>query len=501
VTDQVTVTDVVTDTLVIISETVIVPITYPPTSYEPNPTQGPVQQPTQTSWVTAPPGWDPSQGLPPDQTPPVPTQSTVEDSPPPVPTQTTVSDSPPIPTQTTVWDSPPVPTQTTVWDSPPADPTQPTVGDVPPPVPTQPTVGDAPPPVPTQSTILDSPPPQSGTQSGDQVPPVETVTTLPPEWGSAPYNPFGPATQPPITQPPSTASPQDTPAPTSGPENPPGPTPVPTTTIVPLADFTPGPDAPTDVDLPPLFDPGLGPTGGPIVVVPADMQSPARCGPNQPNCADGYYCDPQPLCSIGQNCPGLCLPKLASIYSQPDNMRSAVWDKAMRDGIYRLAIVVTEIRTAIPITTNGKWLTLASNGTGEHMASASPFKNATASVAMPISLLTADGAASASALFANATASMAGVTSLLTAETARIASPLYSNATVLATSTPDVLLPPTKMTQALASSAIHVELNPSSVVVESLSVSVVVPSSTAIFQGKWLNGTSNSTSSNYTAHR
>jgi hypothetical protein len=503
VTDQVTVTEVVTDTLVIISETIIVPVTYPQSRNDPYPAQGPVQQPTQdpvqqstqgpdqqptqspdqqqtttswitaapgwqpsqgpdqqptqspdqqqttTSWITAAPGWQPSQGLPPDQAPPVPTQSTILDSPPPVPTETTILDSPP--------------------------------------------------PVPTQSTVLDTSPPVQETQPAGQAPPVETLTTIPPEWGSAPYNPFDTAAHPPPTQAPPTASPQITPAPTGAPENPPGPTPVPTTSIVPLAEFTPGPDAPTDVDLPPLFDPGLGPTGGPVVVIPADMQSPARCGPNQPNCADAYYCDPQPLCAIGQNCPGLCLPKLASIYSQPDNMRSAVWDKAMKDGIYRLAIVVTEIRTAIPIVTNAKWLTMASNRTGEGVASASPFKNATASVAMAMTILTAESKQSASVVFTNVTASVVGSASLLTAELSKAASPSALNATALQMSSSRVFIKSTQATQAMVSSVVNVEVKPSSTVVEPKPVSLDVPVSSAVFAGKWLNSTSNSSWFNSTA--
>jgi hypothetical protein len=37
---------------------------------------------------------------------------------------------------------------------------------------------------------------------------------------------------------------------------------------------------------------------------------PPQCGPGKPKCTGRTYCDPQPLCSIGEDCDGVCLPQL-----------------------------------------------------------------------------------------------------------------------------------------------------------------------------------------------
>jgi hypothetical protein len=463
-------TEVVTDTLVIISETIIVPETFTQTAYEPAPTRGPDQGPVPTQgpdqWPDQWPDQRPAPTRGPDQWP----------------------DQGPAPTRgPDQWpDQRPAPTRgPDQWPNQPQGPnqdSQPATWDTLPPE--WETTQIPPPedhPVQTQTATWDSPPNQ-GTQPAEQDPPIETITTPPPEWGTAPYNPFNSNGSPATGVPPPTGQ---------QPENIPAPTPVQTSPAVPDPEFTPGPDKPTDVEEPPFFDPGLGPTGGPISVIPADMQSPARCGPNQPNCADGYYCDPQPLCAIGQNCPGLCLPKLASIYSQPDNMRGAVWDKAMRDGIYRIALLVTEIRTAIPITTNGKWLTMASNWTGESVASASPLlRNATASGAGGAALT----AEAVHPFFGNAT-SIASKTAgsllvSLSSSSNVLVADVKSSADTKASSTAD--LKSSSSAEGKASSAVEVKV--SSTVDESK------PVSSLVFEGKWLNGTSNSTLVNSTSH-
>lgn len=56
-----------------------------------------------------------------------------------------------------------------------------------------------------------------------------------------------------------------------------------------------GPPIPTDMGQPP-------PVAG----------APIKCGPGQPVCKDGTYCDPQPLCSIGEDCAGVCLPTFSA---------------------------------------------------------------------------------------------------------------------------------------------------------------------------------------------
>jgi hypothetical protein len=39
---------------------------------------------------------------------------------------------------------------------------------------------------------------------------------------------------------------------------------------------------------------------------PETSNGPQKCGPSFGKCATGTYCDPQPLCSIGEDCDGVC---------------------------------------------------------------------------------------------------------------------------------------------------------------------------------------------------
>jgi hypothetical protein len=55
-------------------------------------------------------------------------------------------------------------------------------------------------------------------------------------------------------------------------------------------------------------------------------------------------------------------------YSQPEDIRAAVWDKAMKEGIYRVAVVVTEVRSIIPLETRLRFIDLASNSTSQKTA-------------------------------------------------------------------------------------------------------------------------------------
>jgi hypothetical protein len=52
-------------------------------------------------------------------------------------------------------------------------------------------------------------------------------------------------------------------------------------------------------------------------------QGPAVCGPGMPKCTGNTYCDPQPLCSIGEDCAGVCLPILAARFDDVrDNLQN-----------------------------------------------------------------------------------------------------------------------------------------------------------------------------------
>lgn len=163
-----------------------------------------------------------------------------------------------------------------------------------------------------------------------------------------PYDPSQPPVDP--NQPP--LDPNQPPMdPNQSPFDPNAPTPTAPAdfTPTPIADpteFIPGADAPLETDQP-IFDPGPA-ANAPSVIIPPELQAPSTCGPNNP-CGQttGYYCDPQPLCSQGQTCPGLCFPKFGGQYSQPDNVRQAAWDKAMKEGVYRVQVNVREIRTRI----------------------------------------------------------------------------------------------------------------------------------------------------------
>jgi hypothetical protein len=354
VTEDETVTDVVTDTVVIVSETIIEPLYTTETSYTP------VGTPTA----------EPTIGNPGSTT----TQWNDDDD------WETQAPVPTTPSETTQWE-----TITVTQDG-------------------QPQTGEQPPETVTFTTFEETLPPETVTfTSTEEMLPPETVTVTntdqqspseePPVTVTIVQTDEGQATEAPPVYETVTVTAQDEgqPLATGQPppvtEAPPN-TPAATTTqsIIPESAFTPGPDAPTDVEPPPIFDPGT-----PNIIIPQEMQSPPKCGPNIPNCAENYYCDPQPLCSIGQNCPGLCLPKLASQFSQPEGMRNAVWDKAMKEGVYRIKLIVTEIRTAIPINTVDRWMALGSNKMVAATSTDAMFRNASVSVASsflsPVSMM------------------------------------------------------------------------------------------------------------------
>jgi hypothetical protein len=197
-------------------------------------------------------------------------------------------------------------------------------------------------PVPTQDPFLDPDPVIITVTSYESAPTGDPNAPIDPNW---PTNPNQPPFDP--------YAPQQTIPPLGF---------IPTPIFDPTP-FVPGADAPMYTDQP-VFDPGFAPATGPSVAIPAEMQAPATCGPNNPcpQATDGsYYCDPQPLCSLGQKCPGLCFPKLGGLYSQPDNVRQAAWDKAMKDGVYRVQLLVREIRTPVM---NDRWVTVVRNSTG-----------------------------------------------------------------------------------------------------------------------------------------
>jgi len=152
----------------------------------------------------------------------------------------------------------------------------------------------------------------------------------------------------------------------------------------------------------------------------------------------------------------------------------------MKDGIYKISIVVTEVRTAIPISTEGKWLTMAANWTGDGVASASP-------------------------LLRNASASASDAVS---ASEANIASPIgmFSNVTGAVQSLAPVEMTSKAVVEEIRSSAVT---RVSAKIEEVKSVDTEKASSTALaagnstqpdIYGKYFNGTSNSTEFNETVH-
>jgi hypothetical protein len=155
---------------------------------------------------------------------------------------------------------------------------------------------------------------------------IVTVTEWPPR--GADYGPTAPS--------------KPTPAPVL-PDGAPG-KPVGWTAIIPEAPYTPGPSAKAASTV--FFEPAAsGLPGVPIFEVPA------KCGPNSPRCDDDLYCDPQPLCGAGAACPGVCLPVYGSKFSQPPMVRNQIWDKVMAEGIYKVDVVVTEVRYLAERTT------------------------------------------------------------------------------------------------------------------------------------------------------
>jgi hypothetical protein len=135
-------------------------------------------------------------------------------------------------------------------------------------------------------------------------------------------------------------------APTAAPTMPEGAPgkPIGWTAIIPEAPFTPGP-APRAASTA-FFEPAAsGLPGVPL------FEAPAKCGPNSPRCDDDLYCDPQPLCAAGSSCPGVCLPVFGGKFSQPPTVRNQIWDKVMSEGIYKVNVVVTEVRYLAERTT------------------------------------------------------------------------------------------------------------------------------------------------------
>ena len=105
--------------------------------------------------------------------------------------------------------------------------------------------------------------------------------------------------------------------------------------------YTPGPDPPKTTV---FYEPAVG-NQNPGVPL---LEAPTKCGPNLGRCDDQKYCDPQPLCTAGLDCPGLCLPLYGGQYSQPESVRGQIWDKAMAEGLYQIHVSVKEIRIAHP---------------------------------------------------------------------------------------------------------------------------------------------------------
>jgi hypothetical protein len=152
--------------------------------------------------------------------------------------------------------------------------------------------------------------------------PMSIVTVT--EWPPRGANDYGP-----------TAPNKPTPAP-SPPEGAPG-KPIGWTAIIPEAPFTPGPSVKAASTA--FFEPAA--SGFPGVPI---FEAPSRCGPNSPRCDDDLYCDLQPLCAAGSTCPGVCLPVYGGKFSQPPAVRNQIWDKVMAEGIYKVNVVVTEVR-------------------------------------------------------------------------------------------------------------------------------------------------------------
>lgn len=139
--------------------------------------------------------------------------------------------------------------------------------------------------------------------------PPPPTTTYPP-WPVA-DNPPGtppPEITPPEIPPPEIPPPEITPEPPTQTTPKPPPWTPPATSHgpvwTPIANPNlpqPSPDQPA-----PLPTPSTQPA--PVVPVP-EGPAPIKCGPDVPEpCRGNTYCDPQPLCSIGEDCPGVCLP-------------------------------------------------------------------------------------------------------------------------------------------------------------------------------------------------
>ncbi|QDS71862.1 hypothetical protein FKW77_010026 [Venturia effusa] len=126
---------------------------------------------------------------------------------------------------------------------------------------------------------------------------------------------------------------QPTPAPPTQPLQPPPAQPLQPPPAQPLQP----PPAAASPSPPSAGPPSVPKDGG---MPPPAAGAPAKCGPGQPVCKDGTYCDPQPLCSIGEDCAGVCLPTLSAKFpatdgfSQPWSVRREIWQGLLDSGEY-----------------------------------------------------------------------------------------------------------------------------------------------------------------------
>ncbi|KAF2436314.1 hypothetical protein EJ08DRAFT_655982 [Tothia fuscella] len=196
-----------------------------------------------------------------------------------------------------------------------------------------------PPSLPSTTTIKGTNSPYTPPWS---VPPSPPTSIVPPVQTQSP-------SRPPVWTPPVNTGPSWTPVPNASipaqpPSSPAAPTPQPAppkTTAAPLPPVSPPPVAPPAVPTPVASSPA-GPPAVPPPPKPAAPGSPQVCGPGAPKCPEGLYCDPQPLCSIGNDdCAGICLSvfstrrnvKITQI-QQPWEVRRRIWQGLLDQGTF-----------------------------------------------------------------------------------------------------------------------------------------------------------------------
>jgi hypothetical protein len=191
-------------------------------------------------------------------------------------------------------------------------------------------------------------PPQGGPPSSR---PTTTITVT--AGGQPQYNPSRPPQPPPI--PPKSSTPKYTPPQYQEPTNtgPPWSRPSDEPATPPAGQGTPAPGS-SSTRPPPWHPPsGVGGSWTPVAdpTVPSGPATPQQppatpsapkttssalppnlgpppalpgalipCGPGMDKCKADFYCDPQPLCSIGEDCPGVCLPVMAEIPERYTNV-------------------------------------------------------------------------------------------------------------------------------------------------------------------------------------